>query len=60
MALSPLSSSHRAYFISLLTANNYAFWSIKLELLLTRFEIWGIVNGSDATPPKSDGTGLAT
>jgi len=59
MALSPLSSSHRAYFISPLIADNYVSWSIKLELLLTSSEIWGVVNGSDATPVESDGIGLA-
>jgi len=58
MALSPLSSLHRAYFISPLITDNYASWSIKLELLLTCSEKWGVVNGSDATPAESNRIGL--
>lgn len=54
MANVGLNSANRAYIISLLSADNYASWSMKLELLLIRSELCGIVDGSDAVPAASD------
>lgn len=44
--------------ISPLTASNYASWSIKIEMLLIRSELWGMVNGTEAAPAASDQAGL--
>ena len=59
MANVGLTSANRAYVIPILSADNYATWSMKLELLLIRSEIWGIVDGSDVAPAASDIVGLA-
>jgi len=42
------SSAPRAYIIPPLSAENYATWSIKIEMLLIRFELWQVVDGSKA------------
>jgi len=60
MALCTLTSTNQAYNIPPLIANNYAFWIIKLELLLIRLELWGVINGSDASLVASDVVGLTT
>lgn len=49
----------RAYSIPLLTAANYSTWSIKIEMLLIRSELWTVVNGTEVTPPESDVARLA-
>jgi len=51
-------TANRAYTIPILNAENYASWNMKLELLLIRSEIWGVVDGSDEAPPASDVAGL--
>ena len=58
MALPSASSAPRAYNIPPLTASNYASWSIKIEMLLVRSELWSIVDGTEAGPASSDAAGL--
>jgi hypothetical protein len=38
------------YQIDKFNSINYSTWSIKLQMLLIRSEIWGIVDGSDPDP----------
>lgn len=44
----------RAYSIPSLNASNYASWSIKIEMLLIRSELWSVVDGSEPSPPSSN------
>lgn len=52
-------TTSRAYSIPPLTASNYSTWSIKVEMLLIRSELWSVVDGTEAVPPSSDVVGLA-
>jgi len=54
MASSSSSSAPRAYYIPPLSVSNYAIWSIKIEMLLIHFELWSVVDGSEAKPTSSD------
>jgi hypothetical protein len=49
----------RTYSIAPLCATNYSSWSIKLEMLLTRSEIWSFVDGSEVAPAATDVDALA-
>ena len=60
MASSSLGLASRFYNIPPLMTNNYASWSIKLELFLIRSQIWIVVDGSDEALDASDVKGLAT
>lgn len=53
------SSASRAYYIQQLTATNYATWSIKLQMLLVRSELWTVVDGSEVAPTASDANGIS-
>lgn len=44
----------QAYSIPSLNASNYASWSIKIEMLLIRSELWSVVDGSEPSPPSSN------
>lgn len=52
-------SAKRAYNILPLSALNYASWSIKIEMLLIRSELWSIVDNTEPAPHSSDVAGLA-
>lgn len=54
MASSANNSASRAYFIPTLIASNYATWHIKIEMLLTRSELWNVVYGTEAAPNISN------
>lgn len=43
-------STRRVYQIDRLISVNYPIWSIKLEMLLLRSELWLIVNGIEPKP----------
>jgi len=60
MALPAASSIPRAYNIPPLTASNYALWSIKIEMLLIRSELWSIVDGTKAHLASSDAADITT
>jgi hypothetical protein len=49
----------RTYTIAHLCVTNYSSWSIKLEMLLTRSEIWSVVDGSKVAPAATDVDALA-
>jgi hypothetical protein len=49
-----LSSAQRSYNIPPLTAANYSSWSIKIEMLLIRSELWSVVDDTEASPPSDD------
>ena len=49
----------RAYQIERLNNANYATWSIKIEMLLTRSELWGVVDGSEPKPGTTNADALA-
>jgi hypothetical protein len=57
MANVGLTSANQAYVIPILSADNYATWSMKLELLLIRSEIWDVVDGSNVALAASDVVG---
>lgn len=59
MASPAASSAPRAYNIPPLTASNYALWSIKIQMLLIKSELWSIVDGTEAQPASSDVAGLS-
>jgi hypothetical protein len=59
MANVGLTSANQAYVIPILSTDNYATWSMKLELLLIHFEIWDVVDGSNVALAASDVVGLA-
>jgi len=48
------SRASQAYSIPPLTASNYSTWSIKIEMLLIRSELWSVVDGTEATPASSN------
>lgn len=59
MASSSTNLAPRAYSIPPLTAKNYSTWSIKIEMLLIRSELWSVVDGSEVCPPASEAEGYA-
>jgi hypothetical protein len=44
-----------AYNISPLTIDNYATWSIKVEMLLIHFALWSVVDSNEMDPGTIDG-----
>lgn len=54
MASTNIRLAPRAYVIPPLTSTNYASWSIMIEMLLIRSELWSVVDGSEASPVESD------
>lgn len=60
IAASATPSTSKAYVIPILTASNYATWQIKIQMLLTRSELWDVVDGTEVAPPISDIVGTAT
>jgi len=51
-------TASRTYSIPPLTAFNYSTWSIKIEMLLIRSELWSVVDGTEDAPASSDVVGL--
>lgn len=49
----------RTYSIAPLSATNYLSWSIKLEMLLIRSELWSVVDGSEGAPTDTNIDALA-
>lgn len=47
---SSASDIKRTYKMDKLTGSNYKIWSIKMEMLLVRAELWDYVNGSSLAP----------
>ena len=43
-----------AYIIPPLRVNNYATFSVKIEMLLIKSELWQVVDGTEANPRSSD------
>lgn len=54
MASLASSYAYRAYIIPPLHAENYATWSVKIEILLIRSELWQVVDGIEAYPKLSN------
>lgn len=42
------------YNISPLTRDNYATWSIKVEMLLIHFTLWSVVDSNEVDPGTID------
>jgi hypothetical protein len=43
-----------AYNISPLTRDNYATWSIKVDMLLIHFALWSVVDSNEVGPDTID------
>jgi hypothetical protein len=46
----PTTPMERKYVLEKLTENNYRMWKVKVELILTRMNLIGIVKGADKRP----------